>query len=700
MITYNEALALLSTATAGNALEFKDGQWTAIDAIVNSQQRVLLVQRTGWGKSMVYFLATRILRDSGAGTTIIISPLLALMRNQVEAAERLGLCAATIHSKNTDEWDGIINRVLANEVDLLLVAPERLSNEKFMDQCLLKISDRVRFLVIDEAHCISDWGHDFRPDYQRVDRILAQLPSNVAVLATTATANERVVNDVLEQMGANTQLQRGPLTRSTLGLQTVILPDLAARLAWLSQALHEIKGNGIVYALTKRDVNRVTDWLISQGIDAHAYHGGTGNAEVDRSREELEGMLLRNEMKVLVATNALGMGFDKPDLSFVIHFQAPQSIVHYYQQVGRAGRGIENAVGVLMRGAEDHEINNHFIEKSFPPQWQVEKILDVLDAADGGISETKLTDLVNLKPSQIKQILKMLSVVNNGLVAKNGTLWYRTIHEYQPDQENERRLISQRKEEWKSVLAYLETDRCLMRFLGEALDDPAAADCGRCANCLKSPLIEIKVDEEIVAEASRFIKRSDVVLMPRKKWQANAFPDYAWKGIIPEELRCEEGRALSTWKDGGWGTEVDDCKQSGFFSDALVDACVELVKERWMPQPYPVWITCVPSLRSEALVPNFAQRLAHALDIPFSPAVTKIRETERQITMMNSSQQASNLDGAFHVNKDLIGSGATLLIDDVVDSRWSVTVVGALLRQAGTGPVFPLVLASASAAGD
>ncbi|MER8390275.1 RecQ family ATP-dependent DNA helicase, partial [Mesorhizobium sp. M0166] len=375
MVTHNEAQELLREATDSAAMEFKNGQWAAIEAIANGRRRVLLVQRTGWGKSMVYFVATRILRDAGAGATLIISPLLALMRNQLEAAERLGLRAVTINTTNREDWDGIMARVRDNQVDLLLVSPERLANQEFLDNCLLPIADRIQFLVVDEAHCISDWGHDFRPDYQRIDRILAQLPPNVAVLATTATANDRVVADVMAQLGDGTQLQRGPLARETLSLQTVILPDRAARLAWLAQAIRQLPGSGIVYALTKRDVNRVTAWLRSQDIDARAYHSGVGGEDEDgepaTSREELESMLIKNEVKVLVATNALGMGFDKPDLSFVVHFQAPQSIVHYYQQVGRAGRGIDDAVGVLMGGAEDDEINSYFIGQSFPPEWQL-----------------------------------------------------------------------------------------------------------------------------------------------------------------------------------------------------------------------------------------------------------------------------------------------------------------------------------------
>ncbi|MDK1488649.1 RecQ family ATP-dependent DNA helicase [Sinorhizobium sp. 7-81] len=701
---HDEARELLHRATSGAASEFKDGQWAAINAIANHRQRVLLVQRTGWGKSMVYFLATRMMRDTGAGPTLIISPLLALMRNQLEAAERLGIQAVTINTTNRDDWDAIMARVRADEVDLLLVSPERLANQEFLDSCLLPIADRIQFLVVDEAHCISDWGHDFRPDYQRIDRILAQLPPNVAVLATTATANDRVVADVMAQLGTGTLLQRGPLARPSLSLQTVLLPDRAARFAWLAEAVRQLPGSGIVYALTKRDVNRITEWLLSQGIDARAYHSGVGGEDEDgeqvNSREELEGMLLRNEVKALVATNALGMGFDKPDLSFVVHFQAPQSIVHYYQQVGRAGRGIDDAYGVLLGGAEDDEINSYFIGQSFPPERQVESILDALAQADDGISVVGLIQAVNLRKSQIEKVLKMLSVASSGLVAKEGYRWYRTVNPYQSDRNRVERLTGQRQDEWDQVQAYLETDECLMRFLREALDDPDADDCGRCSNCLGYPVVNVKISDEAIAEASRFIKRSDVAIKPRKRWETGAFATYGWAGNIPLELRCEEGRALSVWRDAGWGTRVDDEKETGRFSDELVEACAEMIEERWHPRPAPSWVTCVPSLRSEALVPDFAERLAVRLGIPFIDAVSKVKETQRQRNMMNSWQQSSNLDGAFEIDTDLVQDGSVLLVDDVVDSRWSLTVIGALLREVGAGPVFPLVLASASAAGD
>ncbi|EIZ77980.1 ATP-dependent DNA helicase RecQ [Novosphingobium sp. Rr 2-17] len=695
MVGFGEAKALLRLATGNAHAEFMDGQWEAIDAIANERQRVLLVQRTGWGKSMVYFLSTRLLRDAGAGTTLIISPLLALMRNQIAAAERLGLSAATINSTNPDDWQAIMQLVRADEVDLLLISPERLENQTFLDECLLPIADRIEFVVIDEAHCISDWGHDFRPSYRRINRLLRQLPENIAVLATTATANDRVVDDVLEQLGDDTVLQRGPLMRQSIALQTLNLPDRASRMAWLVQALPEIDGSGIIYTSTIRDATSLTAWLQGRGIVAEAYYGslGQGDATV---REGLEEQLLNNEIKVLVSTNALGMGFDKPDLSFVIHFQAPQSIVHYYQQVGRAGRGISDAFGILMSGEEDDEINRYFINGAYPRERDMDAVIDQLEEADNGLSVTELLETVNMRQGQLEKVLKLLAVREPPTVLKEGSRWYRTANPIADDRDHVQNVAALRVAEWEKVQEYTASDTCLMEFLGNELDDPAAAACGQCEVCVGAPRIDIQLDPHIVRAALRFIKRSEVPIEPRKQWKSGAFPTYGWQGNIPAALRNEKGRALGIWRDSGWGPLIEEGKDAGHFSDELVEACVEMLA-RWEPDPAPTWVTCVPSLRSPGLVPDFTQRLAEALGLSFRPAIVKVQETKRQRKMMNAWQQAHNLDGAFDAVEDEVEEGPVLLVDDVIDSGWSMTVAGALLREAGSGPVFPLALALASA---
>ena len=359
-MTYDagDALRLLRVGSGRSDAQFREGQEAAIRHVVEGRGRLLVVQKTGWGKSFVYFIATGLLRNAGQGPALLVSPLIALMRNQLAAAKRMGLRAATIHSDNQAEWEGVERGIAANEVDLLLISPERLADERFVSNVLAPIAGRVSLLVVDEAHCISDWGHDFRPHYRRLERIILTLPPNLRILATTATANDRVMDDLRVVLGPNLSVSRGDLQRPSVTLQTITLRDQAQRLAWLAQHLPQLTGRGIVYALTVRDANTVSAWLGSRGIVAPAY---TGQSE---DREALEQALLRNEVKALVATNALGMGFDKPDLAFVIHYQAPASVVAYYQQVGRAGRALDQAYGVLLSGREETELGDSFIEVS------------------------------------------------------------------------------------------------------------------------------------------------------------------------------------------------------------------------------------------------------------------------------------------------------------------------------------------------
>ena len=317
-----EALAVLQRAL-GPSAQFRDGQLQAIEALAESRSRLLVVQRTGWGKSAVYFVATRLLRDRGAGTTIIVSPLLALMRDQIEAAKRLKLNAVTINSSNLQEWHAIEEGLLDQTVDLLLVSPERFNNVEFRDRLLRPITGNTGLLVIDEAHCISDWGHDFRPDYRRLVRVLERMPSNAPVLCTTATANERVIDDIRQQLGTDLKVMRGGLARDSLSLSSLKVSTVVERLAWLAHWIPRMAGSGIVYCLTVADTVRVSDWLNTNGITAAAYSGETDPEQ----RIEVERQLKANELKVVAATSALGMGFDKPDLAFVIHYQSPDSSI-------------------------------------------------------------------------------------------------------------------------------------------------------------------------------------------------------------------------------------------------------------------------------------------------------------------------------------------------------------------------------------
>lgn len=697
----SQAEHLLKTALNDSEASFREGQWEAIDALVNQRQRLLVVQRTGWGKSSVYFISSKILRDRGMGPTIIVSPLLALMRNQIESAQRLGIKAETMNSTNASDWQTVKQRLLQNEIDCLLISPERLANEDFVEAVLEPIADRISLMVIDEAHCISDWGHDFRPDYRRIINILRQLPPNTPVLGTTATANNRVVADIQAQLGS-VNIQRGPLTRDSLFLKSMIVPDQPSRLAWLATVIPRLQGTGIIYALTIRDAEQVAEWLRQNNINAQAYHSNVFDndfASPNEYRQYLEQQLLHNDLKVLVATTALGMGYDKPDLGFVIHYQAPSSIVAYYQQVGRAGRGIETAIGVLMYGSEDNEIHNFFRQSAFPTETQVHEILDVL-AGSESMSIRGIEEHTNLRRGQIEKVLKLLSVESPAPVIKVRSEWKRTPNPFTLDRARIEHLTLQREQEWAEVQEYLSTDSCKMSFLRGALDDNNIEPCGKCESCLEEELIPCDIDPALIHQAARFLKQAEIIITPRKQVaQSNAdtersFPTYRFPRLLGD-LAAEEGRALSRWLDAGWGQLVEDCKNSDYFVDELVEATAEMIEQRWTPTPQPAWVCCVPSLNQVELVPNFADRLAQRLGIPFYDIVQKVEITEPQKNQRNSFHQCINLDGAFEISQP-IPEGPVLLVDDIINSGWTFTIIAALLRRAGSGSVYPLALASTS----
>jgi len=699
--TEDKALNLLKTSLNNQNARFRNGQWETINQLVNHSRKILLVQRTGWGKSVVYFISARILRDQKRGPTIIISPLLALMRNQIEAAERIGIRAVTINSTNQDDWLTIKEQILADQVDTILISPERLANDEFIEQILLPVTQRIGLMVVDEAHCISDWGHDFRPDYRRIINIIRQIPSNTPVLGTTATANERVVQDVCEQLG-DIKTIRGPLARESLFLQNIRLQDKAARMAWLAEQLQHIAGTGIVYTLTKRDADQVAGWLKENGIPAAAYYSDVQHPEFSDSnlyRRYLEDQLLNNELKALVSTTALGMGYDKPDLGFVIHYQAPSSVIAYYQQVGRAGRAIQKARGVLLSGREDEEIHEYFRKSAFPSEQFVQQILDALDESDG-LTVRQLQGKVNLGQMQIEHVLKFLRVENPSPVLFENSRWYRTAVEYNMDHERIVFLTNRRVVEWQKIQEYIKHDSCLMTFLRQELDDHEGLDCMKCMNCNPEAALPKSFSRDLALKALDYLKHSDLMLYPKKLFPKDAFPVYGFSGrLVNQSLDSETGRILSRWEDAGWGKLVADEKHAGIFGDDLVNAACDMILNRWNPNPFPEWVTCVPSLNHRELVPQFAQKVAAKLRVPFKEVITKARHNALQKLQNNSYHQCRNLDGVFNVIDQQILPAPVLLIDDVVDSGWTLTVAGALLRRAGCMKVYPIALATTAGGG-
>jgi len=689
-----EAIQLLKKILNNPSAEFRFGQWEAIDAVANHNKKLLLVQRTGWGKSIVYFLSTKILRDNGRGITLIISPLLALMRNQLDAAKLIGITAETINSANTSEWQQVINKIKSDKVDALLISPERLANENFIEEVIIPLSDKIGLFVVDEAHCISDWGHDFRPDYRRIINVLKNVPANMPVLATTATANNRVVNDIETQL-KGLEIRRGNLSRESLYLQNIILPDQAQRLAWLAEQLPQIPGTGIIYTLTKRDAESVTGWLRLNNIKTEAYYSDVSNEDFKDANEyriALEEKLLKNEIKALVATSALGMGYDKPDLGFVIHYQAPGNVVSYYQQVGRAGRAIDKAYGILLTGREDVEIHEYFRRTAFPSEQDIYMILNLLNESDG-LSIREIEGKLNYSYGTIEKILKSLSVENPSPVIKAKNKFYRTPINFNIDKKRIEFLTQRRVIEWQEVQDYLNHKECLMNFLKKSLDDSDNSKCNNCQNCREESRLSVKVNDNLVKAAFRYIKQSEIPLILNKQAAKDSFPVYKINGTIPVDQRGEEGRILAHWGDAGWGHIVKECKANNFLSDELVDALAEMINERWKPIPKPEWITCVPSLNHKELVPDFAKRLSDKLGIPFYNIVKKVKNNSLQKLMQNRFYRCNNLDGKFEIDRN-VPNTPVLLVDDIVDSGWTLTVISVLLKRAGSGPVFPVVLAS------
>lgn len=666
----------------GENAEFREGQEEAINNVLEGK-RTLVVQKTGWGKSLVYFLATKMIRMETNKLTLIISPLLALMNNQIESAGKLGMQVKTLNSENKEEWSWVIEEINKNNVDALIISPERLANDDFKEMLLTKLAVNIGLFVVDEAHCISDWGHDFRPDYRRIVDIVRLLPPNIPILATTATANNRVVDDIKAQLGNDIVISRGSLMRSSLAIQVIKLASKEERLAWLSNNINKIPGTGIIYCLTVSDCELVEKWLNENSISCESYY-----AAVEKEKKiEIIDKFMNNKIKVLVATVAFGMGFDKGDISFVIHFQKPGNIVAYYQQIGRAGRAIDKAYAILFCGNEDDEINNYFIDSAFPTEEIMTEVINLLSLHPG----LKMADIeknINMKRTKIDKCIKYLLV--NGDIYKDGSSYYKTPKAWKPDLEKSARITAIRKNELRQMNEFAVISGCYMKYIANALDDVTSKPCGRCVNCMKQNIFDADVPLTDVAKAQEFIKNDFNVIEPRKKWPTGVkIPD---KNTIPADRQCEVGRVLCNYGDAGWGRHVADCKyKTGAFDDQLVDASVELLKS-FVIENNIEWVTNVSSIRKPDLVKNFTIRLAEKLSLPYQESIIKTMDNRCQKELNTNYLQFKNAYDSFDAVNVL--SGNVLLVDDMVDSRWTFTVCGYKLRTNGSGKVFTYALAN------
>jgi ATP-dependent DNA helicase RecQ len=695
-------------ALAGPDARLREDQWTAISALVEDGRRALVVQPTGWGKSAVYFVATALLRSAGAGPTVIVSPLLALMRNQIEAAQRAGIRAVTVNSTNIEQWQQVYASVATGEVDVLLLSPERLNNPDFRDNVLPHLAASCGLLVVDEAHCISDWGHDFRPDYRRLRTLLGELPAGVPVLATTATANERVVRDVEGVLGlggsdesdasggddghraspgarspAPVLVQRGVLDRASLHLGVLPLPDDAARLAWLAEYLSRQSASGIVYTLTVAAAQDVAEYLRGRGLAVLAYSGQTDPAE----RLAAEQALLDNEVKALVATSALGMGFDKPDLGFVVHFGAPPSPIAYYQQVGRAGRAVDYAEVVLLPGREDQAIWDYFASATFPREPQVRAVLATL--ASGVQSTAALEPRVELSRSRLEAMLKVLDV--DGAVRRVRGGWEATGAEWEYDRDRYTALDAVRAAEQDAMRQYLALSTCRMRFLREQLDDLEAADCGRCDNC-GGLALDRQVAPESTAAARSVLSRPGVVIEPRRLWPT-AMPALGidLRGKIRADEQAEAGRAVARYSGLGLGPRVREVIAAGAAEvppDLVHAAVAVLASWDWAQRPEAV--VSVGSQTRPGLATHLAAQLGQLGRLPVLGEVPHVGPV--QTSRSNSAQRLRTLVDGFELPSFDLNGRPVLLVDDYTDTGWTIAVVARLLRRAGASAVYPLVL--------
>ncbi len=700
--TRAEALDVLRSLVGRDDADFHDGQFEAIEALVDDRRRALVVQRTGWGKSAVYFVATLLLRRRGAGPTVLVSPLLALMRDQIAAAARAGVRAVKIDSTNAHEWGDVLAQLDRDEVDVLLVSPERLNNPSFRDEQLPQLVARIGLLVVDEAHCISDWGHDFRPDYRRLRDLIARMPAGIPVLATTATANSRVVADVAEQLDAGAGDDaadgaapgvltiRGPLARASLRLGVLRLPDSPSRLAWLISHLGDLPGSGIIYTLTVAAAGDTARLLRERGYDVRAYTGQTDTDE----REESEALLKDNRVKALVATSALGMGFDKPDLGFVVHLGAPSSPVSYYQQVGRAGRATDSADVLLLPGTEDREIWHYFATASMPDRDRAERVLTALAAAGGPLSTPALEAIVDIRRTPLELLLKVLDV--DGAVARVRGGWVATGEPWSYDEDRYRRIAAERVAEQQHMIDYEESPGCRMEFLQRSLDDDTAAPCGRCDNCAGA-WYPVEIAAGATDAASAALDRVGVPIEPRRQWPTGTDRlGVPVKGRIAADELASEGRALARLTDLGWGGALRDLFAAGGADrpvpENVLGACVRVLAE-WGWENRPVAVVAMPSRAKPQLVDSLARGIAGIGRLPFLGAIGLVDGGPTGQPGGNSAFRVAGLWDRFSAAALDVPAGPVLLVDDRVDSGWTLTVAARELRRAGAAEVLPFALA-------
>lgn len=647
--------------------QFHDLQWQVIENLL-AGKRVLFIEKTGFGKSLCFqFPATQL-----HGVTIVFSPLIALMRDQVRSMQEKGIRAAAINSnQEADENAAIIAKAQNNQLDILYIAPERMENAAWITAAR---EMKIAMVVIDEAHCISMWGQSFRPNYRRIVNLVRLLPRNFPVLATTATATPRVQEDIIEQVGADLIPIRGQLMRSNIRLFVVHVESEDEKFFWLAEYLPKLKKTGIVYTGTQADTDIFSNWLQFLKFNSAAYSGRL-DAE---SRMRVETDFINNKYDCVVSTNALGMGIDKPDIRFIIHTQIPQSPIHYYQEIGRAGRDGQEAFAILLYNPnEDVELPRAFIDGSKPAVAKYEKVIAVTKKALLGRNE--IIKATNLKQTQVSVILADLidQKIMNEQIAGRSKKYFFNPDAPALDLSAFETLRNAQNHELEKMLEYTSISSCRMKYLCNYLGDDRQGACGVCDND---------------AHQHMRVLTTDAMKQQLQDFRETFFPVLE---VETQRSNIVNGVAASYYGVSNVGAALRHSKYEGGgdFPDWLLRLTLKAYRKYYGDPKFDM-ILYVPPTESGDLVKNFAEKVSSVLKIPISHKLVKSSATEPQKVFQSSISKKDNVHGKFlYQNPEEIAGKSILLIDDIFDSGYTIKEIGLYLTSIGAASIAPLVIA-------
>ena len=645
---------------------FYDEQWQTVEKILNGE-KVLLIEKTGFGKSLCFQFPATIFK----GTTVIFSPLIALMRDQVKKLTSLGISAKCINSEQTPEENSqIINEAKQGKIKILYIAPERQENSEWIEATQQM---NLSMVVVDEAHCISVWGHDFRPAFKRIINLIKLLPEGLPVLSTTATATKRVEQDIAQQIGDNITTIRGYLMRDNFKLFVVKVNSEDEKLIWLGQNIGKISGSGILYTGTRVDTEIYSKWFEHLGISSTAYNAGL---DTD-SRIAIENGLMNNQWKCIISTNALGMGIDKPDIRFIIHTQIPQSPIHYYQEIGRAGRDGNPSYVILFYNPEDKKLPEAFIEGGRPAIKKYERVINSIKVELLG--ERELMKRTNLKQTQIRVIKADLieqGIIREVMIGKSKK--YEFVRDSQPlNTKAFEELRNAKLIDLENMIEYVETTDSRMKFLCDYLGDNTNHTYTNCDNTSEKKIV-VKITPDWAEKLQNF--------------RENYFPllDVEGRGS-----NIVNGVAASYYGVSNVGAALHRSKyeNGGDFPDFLLSLILKAFRKIFGQEKFDL-VVYVPPTSSGELVKNFATKVAQVLKFPISHNLQKAKQTKEQKIFENGYLKEENVSGAFtYLNSQEIKGKNILLIDDIFDSGATIKEIGKILTNFGAVKIAPIVIA-------